>query len=232
MMLAVSEIFGPTLQGEGPAIGTPAAFLRLAGCNLACRWCDTPYSWDWKSYDPRVEVTKQAASEVVELVRDHLPRCPNPLVVITGGEPMLQQRELAEVVGMLRGHGCRIEIETAGTIAPTAAITQAVARFVVSPKLAHSGNPDSRIDGASLAALSATGKAVWKFVVAGVDDLEEVAAIVATHRLEGPVYVMPEGTVQDDIDARARAIASAVIDHGWHLTTRLHVALWGSRRGV
>src|SRR5262245_52198924 len=63
--LVVSEVFGPTWQGEGPSIGRRCGFVRLGRCNLACTWCDTPYTWDWERYDPAKELHRRLVTEVV-----------------------------------------------------------------------------------------------------------------------------------------------------------------------
>lgn len=225
--LAVSEVFGPTLQGEGPSTGQRAGFIRLGRCNLACEWCDSKYTWDWDSYDPQVEVTTRTTAEVAAEVD----AMDVPLVVITGGEPLLQQSHLPDLLRRLRAQGCRIEVETAGTIGATSDVVTMVDRFNVSPKLAHSGNPrDRRYRPEVLAAFEATGKAAFKFVVVEESDLDEVAEVVAECGLSD-VWIMPEGTDVTTLLDRERRLADAVIARGWHMTTRLHILLWGDTRG-
>jgi 7-cyano-7-deazaguanosine (preQ0) biosynthesis protein QueE len=230
--LFVNEIFGPTLQGEGPAIGQPAVFLRLAGCNLACVWCDTPYSWDWKRFDKTAEVHRMAPADVQAEVRAHKPPgAVRPLVVISGGEPMLQQRALAEFA---RGLGSFvIHVETAGTKEPDLDFDHYVTQYVVSPKLQHSGNSlADRYKPEALIALDHTDKVAWKFVVQDVDQLDEVEAFVTDNRLYGPVYIMPEGATPERLAETGPAIVEAVIARGWNFTPRLHIMLWGTKRGV
>src|SRR6266550_4296924 len=111
--LVVSEVFGPTFQGEGPSIGRRAGFVRLGRCNLACEWCDTKYTWDWSQYDPAVELSHRTVTEIV----DQLVAMDVPMVVVTGGEPLLQQRSLVPLLVECHGRRWRIEVETAGTIA-------------------------------------------------------------------------------------------------------------------
>ncbi len=225
--LAISEVFGPTLQGEGPSTGQRAGFVRLGRCNLACEWCDSKYTWDWDSYDPQVEVTTRTTAEVAA----EIDAMDVPLVVITGGEPLLQQSHLPDLLRRLRSGRCRIEVETAGTIGATNDVVALVDRFNVSPKLAHSGNPrDRRYRPEVLAAFEATGKAAFKFVVVEETDLDEVAEMVAECRLSD-VWIMPEGTDVATLLARERRLADAVIARGWHMTTRLHILLWGDTRG-
>lgn len=225
--LVVSEIFGPTFQGEGPSTGRRAAFVRLGRCNLACTWCDTPYTWDWERFDPAVELRTMSVDDVLT----RLDAIDAPLVVITGGEPLIQQRAVQSLVAGVTAGGRRVEIETAGTLAPPAALVSFGARFNVSPKLASSGNPvDRRYAPDVLRAFEASGRASFKFVACGPDDLDEIAAIVADCRLSD-VWVMPEGTDAAAVLDGERALADAVLARGWNLSSRLHVLLWGDERG-
>lgn len=224
--LVVSEVFGPTLQGEGPSAGRPAGFVRLGRCNLACSWCDTPYTWDWSRFDPAAELHEIRAADVVAQVA----AMGVDLVVVTGGEPLLQQRRLPALLAPLRALGCEVEVETAGTVAPDLA-PGLVDRWNVSPKLAHSGMAaHRRYRPDVLRAFVATGRAVFKFVATGEDDLAEAEAMVAECGL-APVWVMPEGTDPITITARLRILAPGVLARGWNLTPRLHVLLWGDVRG-
>ena len=232
--LWVAETFS-SLQGEGPSSGRPAAFIRLSGCHLSCSWCDTAYTWDETRFDLSAE---RHVSSVEDLVHWFDVQQVG-LVVITGGEPLLQQDaviafllDLAATVG-----DCRVEVETSGTIVPRAELVDLVSAFNVSPKLAHSGMPERRrIRPDVLRGLEGTGKAVWKFVAVDLGDLEEidrVLALVSTdgRALEERVWIMPEGTDPGTILTRLREFAGAVMGRGWNLAPRLHVLLWGDDRG-
>lgn len=226
-LLRVAEMFGPTFQGEGPAAGQRAVFVRLSGCPLSCRWCDTPYTWDRSRFDLQVESRYVEVDDVVSWVRG----IPSELVVVTGGEPLLQQEPLAALACRLVAEGRRVEVETSGTLVPSGMLTEVVTRFVVSPKLANSGLPLSRrIRPEALKSLVSLGTAVFKFVVCGVDDLDEVAALEADHAL-APIWIMPEGTSENQVHAGLRSVADSVLSRGWHVTSRLHVILWGDQRG-
>ena len=226
-MLTVAEVFGPTLQGEGPSVGRRCAFVRLGGCNLDCSWCDTPYTWDWRRFRPEEELRRIDAGDVTSAVEE----MGVDMHVITGGEPLLQARALMPLLEAADERGWRVEVETNGTVAPPPSLTRLVTAFNVSPKLANSGIAEAeRIRPAALAALRATGRAVCKFVVTSPADLDEVAALATAHRLE-PVYVMPEGTSAEVVLARMRELAGPALAHGFHLTPRLHILLWGDRRG-
>ena len=226
--LVVSEVFGPTFQGEGPSLGRRAAFVRLGRCNLACSWCDTPYTWRWEDHDPDVELRSVATGQVLADVM----AMRTGLLVVTGGEPLLQQQALPGLLEGARALGMQVEVETAGTIVPAPDVDRLVNRWNVSPKLASSGNPvERRHKPDALRAFQATGRASFKFVVADAAELDEVAQIVEEHLLTD-VWIMPEGTDAAAITDRMRALAAPVLERGWNLTTRLHVLLWGDRRGV
>ncbi|GIG02091.1 7-carboxy-7-deazaguanine synthase QueE [Catellatospora citrea] len=227
--LLVSEIFGPTVQGEGPSTGRQALFIRLSRCNLTCGRCDTPYTWDWSRFDAAEQTQKISGEELVAWALGH----PTRLVVISGGEPLIQQQLLDPVVRALAAAGREVEIETNGTFAPTTAVAGAVTAFNVSPKLASFAPSDDeprRIVGAALKALEATGKARFKFVVSDPADLQEVASLQREFGLT-EIWIMPEGAKPEQVIARTRQIADEVIERGWNLSTRLHVLVWGDTRG-
>ncbi|GAA3821501.1 7-carboxy-7-deazaguanine synthase QueE [Streptomyces chiangmaiensis] len=228
--LIVAERFGvevPTFQGEGPSCGHPALFIRLSRCNLTCAKCDTKYTWDWSHFDPREESTKQS---VVDLVAWAV-SSPVQLVVITGGEPLIQQSRLVPLVRELLAAGKRVEFETNGTIAPSPELVVQGVRFNVSPKLASFGEVEAKsIVPAALEAFVASGRAAFKFVASSVADLDRVAELADAHRL-APVWVMPEGTTTEAITATTRILADAVAARHWHFTTRLHVLAFADARG-
>ncbi len=225
--LVVAEVFGPTFQGEGPSVGRRAGFVRLGRCNLDCSWCDTPYTWDWSRFDPAVELRREPTASVLS----DLEGMQTSLVVVTGGEPLLQQRGLVPLLEGCAERGWAVEVETNGTIAPNDTIVPLVGQWNVSPKLANSGVArDVRVRPDALHALRSTGAAIFKFVVADVADLDEVAALVGAHELD-PVWIMPEGTDAATVLDRASRLAAPVLERGWNLTPRLHVLLWGDERG-
>ncbi|HJL05673.1 MAG TPA: 7-carboxy-7-deazaguanine synthase QueE [Polyangiaceae bacterium LLY-WYZ-15_(1-7)] len=221
--LLVSEIFD-SVQGEGPSAGTPSTFLRLGHCNLRCAWCDTPYTWDWERHRLEDELR---AWDLDALAADLVARAPQNLVV-TGGEPLLQRDALAALLPRL---GKRVEVETAGTLPPE---LEGVAQWNVSPKLASSGNPlDKRWRPDVLRAFARREDAVFKFVIASEADLEELRARVSELALPPErVWLMPEGTDAATLAERGRALSEVCVQEGWRLGWRLHVSLWGDRRGV
>lgn len=230
-VLAVNEIFGPTFQGEGRNIGQPVMFLRLAGCNLKCVWCDTPYAWDWQGvngtkYDPRVEMRRMDIDSVCVA----LTSSPVRHLVISGGEPMLQQKALSVLTRRLHATGWYTEIETAGTIAPES--TELVKQFNVSIKLASSGNAwAKRFNPVAVHRLAASGRAVFKFVATDLNDFDEIDTLVHDWHLTN-VYIMPEGRTSAALAEHMTVIADAAIARGYNVTPRLHIDLYGPRRGV
>lgn len=229
--LVVSEVFGPTVQGEGTSLGRRASFIRLGGCNLSCSWCDSPYTWDARRHDLRRELLRREIAGVVDEVLGH----GTPVVVITGGEPLLHQRQpaWARLLSLLGEAGREIEIETNGTVAPSELTARLVTRFNVSPKLACSGGTAARrIRPEALAALLATSKSAFKFVCQAASDLDEVRETAALAGIPPAlVWIMPEGTRPETVTSRLQTLSDPAIAAGYNLTTRLHIELWGDQRG-
>lgn len=244
--LAINELYDAlTVQGEGPSLGRLCTFVRLARCNLDCgegdgaMWsCDTPFTWRWAGiysedsgpvYSPAAEITTMPVAAVVEHVLTLAP----PLVVISGGEPMLQRAGLTALVDELWEHGIDVEIETNGTQRPWDGLGKVTA-YNVSPKLANSGVARDRAwKPEVLSALLSTGRARFKFVCSQAADLDEVAELCCLANIPAEkVWVMPAGTSTVQIRQSLARVADAAIARRWNVTTRLHIALWNSKRGV
>lgn len=229
--LVVSEIFGPTVSGEGPTLGQRCAFLRLGGCNLTCSWCDTPYTWDASRHDLRAEMRRMDADGVV----GRLLALGTKFVIVSGGEPLLQQTYpgWGVVLRGLTGAGVRVEVETNGTVEPSEETVRALTRFTVSPKLAHSGVAgERRVNPVALKTLVATGKAVFKVVCRNAADVAETRELAAAHGIPARrVWVMPEGTDSATLSRHLAVIADPAVEAGFNVTTRLHVHAWGDVRG-
>jgi organic radical activating enzyme len=237
--LRIVEVFGPTLQGEGPTVGRAAHFLRLAGCNLNCVWCDTAFSWDPNRGDPNRPQHNMAISEVATLLDPRTAdssAAPPPArrLVITGGEPLLQATQLIDVVSPLRTLGWTVEMETSGTVSPRP-LASLVNQFNVSPKLSNSGVAErARFRLQILDEFAGLASAYFKFVAEDLSDLDEVAALLS--KLTVPVsadrvFVMAQGTTGSALLQRSRTLADAVVARGWGLTPRWHSLLWNDERG-
>jgi 7-cyano-7-deazaguanosine (preQ0) biosynthesis protein QueE len=224
------EIFS-TVQGEGPSVGEPAVFVRTSGCNLKCTFCDTPYTWDWTRFEQKRESVELEAREVAARVLSM--RGGARTVVLTGGEPLLQQRELSELAARLRAEGMRVEVETNGTVVPEAKLAEAVDQWNVSAKLESSGNlPAAREKSDALAWFAREERAYFKMVVQTPADVDEADALVERYGVPPErVLLMPEGTKAEVLAERSRWLAPAAVARGYRLGARLHVVLWGDTRG-
>jgi 7-carboxy-7-deazaguanine synthase len=219
--LKIAELFY-SLQGEGGLIGVPSVFVRTSGCNLRCVWCDTPYT----SWQP--EGTDWTLQQILDEVRAH----PARHVVITGGEPMIQP-EIVALTQRLRVAGLHITIETAGTVFQPVACDL----MSISPKLANSTPEGSwaaqherlRMQPAVLAELMARYDYQLKFVVEKPEDLEEIRALAPD---PSRVILMPEGIEPRVLHERSLWLAEICKEEGYRFSPRLHVDLWGARRGV
>ncbi|WP_367874335.1 7-carboxy-7-deazaguanine synthase QueE [Luteolibacter sp. Populi] len=240
------EIFF-TLQGEGVSAGLPAIFVRSSLCNLHCRWCDTDHTWNFegtpwkhdKDADPayrkhrKAEVTIEVPpAEIVDRVAAY----PCKRVVITGGEPLIQQEAWLEMIRGLRvlDPAYVFEVETNGTRLPTPEFQAAVNQFNVSPKLANSGMEEKlRIAPRVLETLAAEPKAWFKFVAVEDGDMDEILALCSRFQIPPErVLLMPEGRTAAELDRHAPAVAARCLLNGWRFCDRLHVRLWGDKRGV
>jgi 7-carboxy-7-deazaguanine synthase len=231
------EIFA-SLQGEGASAGKPCAFIRLSRCNLACVWCDTAYTWrfigdnrphrDGIAFDRTAnQVTlseEDAAARIAALAQ--------PRLVITGGEPLLQGPALARMVALLPG--MQIEIETNGSVAPAPALDALIHQYNVSPKLAHSGNSaELALPPERLVAWAADPRAWFKFVISAPEDLDEVLALQRAHAIPARrILLMPEGRTSEILRQRERWLADICSSHGFSLSDRLHIHLYGDTRGT
>ena len=218
-----------SLQGEGPNTGAPSVFLRLATCNLACSWCDTKYTWDWEHYDFAQEVVSLVANEVEARILSFECR----RLIVTGGEPLLQQRELALLVASLKERDFQFEVETNGTIVPQPELVRDIDQWNVSPKLSTSGNiKDKRDQRRAMDVLSRLPNAYFKFVVTEPGDVDEVLTLRDKYGLlNQQIILMPEGTTVADIQNRSPWVSEACVKEGFRFSTRLHILLWGDKRG-
>ncbi|CAN5619854.1 7-carboxy-7-deazaguanine synthase QueE [soil metagenome] len=229
--MKVSEIFH-SIQGEGKLVGVPSVFVRASGCNLRCTWCDTPYA----SWNPEGEELSVSAimAKVLEYGCKH--------AVVTGGEPMIMP-DVNALCDALHAAGMHITIETAATVYKSMPIDLAS----LSPKLSNS-TPHDRDGGRFAAAhdrlrlnfpviqqfIDHSPAFQLKFVVSSDEDLMEIEEIL--RRLTGwqpsDVLLMPEGIDQETLDSRANWIADICKRTGYRYCPRLHVALYGNKRGT
>jgi 7-carboxy-7-deazaguanine synthase len=229
--MKLAELFF-SIQGEGKLTGVPSVFVRASGCNLRCTWCDTPYaSWNPEGKDVPVEA-------IVQQVLAH----PAAHVVVTGGEPMIMP-DIAELCAALKSAGKHITVETAGTVFADAQLDLAS----VSPKLANS-TPTQREAGRfapmhdrqrlNLPVLQrfidTAPDFQLKFVVSSESDLTEIHALLGQiqHWQPADIQLMPEGANPATLAARAGWIADICKQTGFRYCPRLHIELFGNRRGT
>jgi 7-carboxy-7-deazaguanine synthase len=220
--MKIAEIFY-SIQGEGSLAGVPSVFIRTSGCNLRCRWCDTPYT----SWNP--EGREMSIAEIAESARSFGANH----AVVTGGEPMLFE----ETVELTRALDMHITIETAGTVYRSLKCDL----MSMSPKLANS-TPEGafqaqherlRFQPEVLKKLMRQYDYQLKFVVSAPDDLDEITRILDEISAErSRVLLMPEGSDAETIRSRAQWIADICKREGFRYSPRLHIDLWGNRRGV
>lgn len=214
----VSEVF-VSVQGEGVTVGMPSVFVRLQGCSIGCVWCDTKYSWAANSGHETTLETLLA--QIAPLKVDN--------VVITGGEP-LEHPVFVPLVNAVKAAEHRIEVETAGTVLPP---DVSVDQWNVSLKLAHSGVAvETRLRPEAIAAFRERN-AWFKFVVATERDVDEVLAIQAAHQLAANhILLMPLGLRREEQLARMPAVIEWCRRNGFRFSPRLHILVWGPKRGV
>ncbi len=237
------EIFY-SIQGEGKNLGQPSIFVRTSLCNLHCRWCDTDYTWNWEgtrfTHDNDVlpGYRKFKKSEVIaemelEEVAAAIQQYPCKNIILTGGEPMLQQPALTALMQTL-GEGYWFEVETNGTLLPDPGFEAAVHQYNVSPKLSNSNNSKKLRERPKVYRyFAASEKAHFKFVVANPEELTEVLELVELYGItSGRVFLMPEGTHPDRLAEKQQWLVEACKAHGFHFTSRLHIFIYGNKRGV
>ncbi|MGN6725695.1 MAG: 7-carboxy-7-deazaguanine synthase QueE [Tepidisphaeraceae bacterium] len=229
--MRIAELFY-SLQGEGKLLGVPSVFVRASGCNLRCVWCDTPYA-SWEPEGPTYSV-----GEIVDAVAQF----PAGHVVLTGGEPMIMP-DIGELCAALKERNYHITIETAATVFKPVDVDLAS----LSPKLRNS-TPHARAGGRFAVMhdqqrlrpdviqqfIDTSPDFQLKFVVAGEADLEEIQELLS--HLNGwkpsDVQLMPEGTDAGVLQSRAVWIDEVCKRTGFRYSPRLHVLLYGNRRGT
>lgn len=237
-----------TLQGEGRGVGRPSVFIRASLCNLHCRWCDTDYTWNWddtsflheRDSDPAYRKYRRD-EQIVDLDINSLAtaalRFPCRNYVFTGGEPLVQEKAWLRLMAALDAAGveaAHFEIETNGTLLPGSDFLDRIDQLNVSPKLANSGVPEAlRRKPEVLAALAATGKADFKFVMGDEGDLAEILELVELSGIaRDRVFLMPKALNPAELEARQATVAETARTLGFRYSDRLHLRLYGAKRGV
>ena len=226
--MVINEIFY-SLQGEGFLAGVPSVFVRLAGCPLRCRWCDTKYAWD------QAAGAHYSVAKIVQTVQ----QAQSKFVVITGGEPMIDS-DLPELVKALKAAGKHITIEIAGI----AFVPDMPCDLMsISPKLCNSTpndlelaaiHEDSRLDIAVLRELIDNYQYQLKFVVDSEGDLPEIQQTI--ERIGNvdseKVMLMPQAATRDELLVKSPMVAELCKRSGFAFSPRLQVLLWNNQKGT
>ena len=241
-----AEIFY-SIQGEGKSMGRPSVFIRTSLCNLHCIWCDTDYTWNWvgtrfehvndqrpgyQKFDKKEWIANCEIETVVQAVTAY--PCRN--IILTGGEPMLQQAALVTLMRKLSliDPVYRFEVETNGTLVAQPDFEALIDQFNVSPKLENSNNPRKlREKPKAYQFFAKNAKAFFKFVVAEKSDLSEILELLSRYAIPPEkVWLMPEGRERQSLTRRRQWLVEICKTHGFNYTDRLHIQIWGSRKGV
>jgi organic radical activating enzyme len=213
-----------SLQGEGATLGRPSVFVRLMGCTVGCAWCDTKYSWVGPP------VCELPAGEILGYCRAR----PGAQVIVTGGEP-LENPACEPLIEILKDEGLRVEVETSGYIEPTDALLSLVDQWNVSPKLKSAAIPEDK-QPQTLDWLRRAKEPYLKFVLHKTEEITEVEEILQRYALADwephRTIISPGGKKYAHMEPRLLPLAEAALEKGWSFTPRLHVILWGDKRGV
>ncbi len=217
--LRVSECF-LSIQGEGPSAGTPAHFVRLQGCDVGCHWCDSKYTWG--SSGGREVAVDEVLDEARALGSA-------PMLVVTGGEP-LEHDGVYELLARAVQLWPRVEVETSGVLPP--GMRDERLFWNVSPKLS-SATERASDTWQHADRWCAEPNATFKIVIGSRDDVAEAVRRLDDHGIPARrVMLMPEGLTDDAVRAHARIVLEACQAHGFRMSPRLHIWMWGAKRGV
>ncbi len=217
------------MQGEGFLAGVPSVFVRLAGCPLRCRWCDTKYAWDQRAGQD------YTITDIVQTVQ----RWPCKFIVITGGEPMIKS-DLPQLVRQLRAADKHITIETAGI----AYIPDMPCDLIsISPKLSNSTpedsklaaiHKDSRLDIGILRELIDNYNYQLKFIVDLETDLPEIQQTLEKIGNVDfkKVMLMPQAATREELLAKSSMVAEICKHTGFIFCQRLQILLWNNEKGT
>ena len=221
------EIFF-SVQGEGVNIGKPVVFLRLGLCNLKCTWCDTKYTWDWKTYNPKEQLVEMP----LEDIEQEILRYNRKYLVVTGGEPMIQQDEITTLLERLESNGFSIEVETNGTVLPNQRLLNLVDYWSVSPKLENSCNSQSsREIPECYRFFTGITSSHFKYVIQSESDFKEMQTLANKYDLvPEKIILMPEAQNKETLLDRSKWLVELCKAHGYMFSTRLHILLWDNER--
>jgi organic radical activating enzyme len=240
------EIFY-SIQGEGKNIGKPSVFIRLSLCNLYCIWCDTDYTWNWvgtsfkhvndtfknyKKFNKKDLIVSLPNNDILSILSQF--HCNN--IVITGGEPFVQQKDLISLLTTMKNHNknYHIEFETNGTLLPSLEIDSLINQYNVSLKLSNSKvNFNDRINPKSIDFFANSQKSNFKFVIDSQEDLNEVLELLSKYNIKNTdVFLMPQGATVLGLKQKQNWLVELCKKYNFNYTDRLHIHIWGDKRGI
>ena len=248
------EIYGPVIQGEGSTQGLPVIFVRLSNCNLYCSWCDSWYTWyfkgDKRKHDYEEPVDREDYvltidnNDVADYIIDLSTKHDTYNIVFTGGEPILQQKDINSVIETLKEKTDKewyFEVETNGTVKPNDEFIKNITQFNCSPKLESSGIAEKHRERPEVI------QRLWdirdiedknvcfKFVVRRQSLQQDVFEIYEWQQKNDiaskAIYLMPEGIEKSQIEETTRMLAE-LEKNQYNVTTRLHILLYGNQRAI
>jgi len=228
----IAEIY-PCIQGEGSRVGHPSILIRTLGCNLRCGWCDTPFT-SWKR-----EKGSFSNKDIIPILES------NPQiheVIVTGGEPCLY-KELDDLIDICKKYQKAITVETNGTLTRSQKMMESIDLVSISPKLSNSIPSDSywrtKHDNSRINVEAILQWINWasdyqlKFVVSSTKDLDEIEELLKHVDIDKQkVYLMPEGTTEEQLHPKRQWLADLCIKEGYSYCERIHIVIYGDKRGV
>lgn len=231
--IRLNEVYDrPTIQGEGPFAGQVCTFVRTYGCNLHCAWCDTPFTWDTTGRNGTVfPLDRNRDVWAIGEVVDQVVAMDVPILVVSGGEPLLQAAAVIELATLLRlHHNVATHVETNGT-RPPPDDRRVVRHWSVSPKL-RSALAGPSLNTAALVAWAAHPRAIWKVVCVDEADVHQAAELFDDFAVRRDArWVMAEGRTRTDLAATEQAVVDTALKLRLNVSPRLQVNLWNDERG-
>jgi len=229
--LAIAEMFGDTLQGEGMSVGMPSTFIRLQGCTLKCVWCDTLDVWphgNEYSFDEIFNLFER--NGFIEKFKN------NQRLILTGGSPLKQQIQLNNFISQFISKyefKPYIEVENEAVLLPNFLFEKYVDQWNNSPKLANSGMKERvRLKPDIIRHMSSLPNSWFKFVVQTEEEWAEIEKDYLPYIRLDQIILMPEGQNQEELSKTREIVADLAIKKGVIFTDRLHVTIWNKKTGV
>jgi organic radical activating enzyme len=187
---------------------------------------------DYKKFNKENQIIELTVSEIISEVKKY--NCKN--IVLTGGEPMVQQKDLIGLISEMKNADPEyfFEIETNGTIKPNDEFEKLIDQYNVSPKLENSAvKKDEREKPEVLSFFSGNMKSNFKFVISKKEDSNEILSIVEKYDISPEkVFLMPEGTTKKDLIQKRKELIELCKKYSFNFTDRLHIHVFGNKRGV